>query len=60
MSAPHSRLFETSLSALLLADREEAEAQPTVRIPGEQSKPMGVRNIDDGIPGGSPCGYIVS
>jgi hypothetical protein len=58
MSAPHSRLFEASLAALLLADAEEEHPQPTALAPGQRHKPMGKREIRAEIGGSSPVGEV--
>jgi hypothetical protein len=53
MSAPHYRLFETSLAALLLADCDEEQPSAGVPAPGQWHNSMGSAKIgEDGKGGG--------
>jgi hypothetical protein len=51
MSTPHSRLFEASLAALLLADRGEEELPAAVPAPGEWYKSVGSHKIRADVEG---------
>ena len=52
MSTPHSRLFETSLAALLLADCDEEEPVPT---PWQWHNSMGSNKIREVPKGSAPA-----
>jgi hypothetical protein len=58
MSAPHCRLFETSLTALLLADCDEEELAATVPAPGQWHKSMCNNKIGEGAKGSAPTEEI--
>jgi hypothetical protein len=55
MSAPHCRLFETSLAALLLADCDEEELGATVPAPGQWHNSMGNNKIGEATKGSAPA-----
>ena len=51
MSTPHSRLFEASLAALLLADCDEEELAATVPATGQWHNSIGSSKIDEDAKG---------
>jgi hypothetical protein len=55
MSTPHSRLFEASLAALLLADCDEEGLAATVPAPGQWHNSMCNNNIGEDAKGSAPA-----
>jgi hypothetical protein len=55
MSAPHSRLFDASLAALLLADCDEGELSAPLPAQGQWHKSMDNSKIRTSIEGSAPA-----
>ena len=55
MSTPHSRLFEASLAALLLADCDDEELSAPVPAPGQWHNSMGSAKIGEDGKGSAPA-----
>jgi hypothetical protein len=55
MSTPHSRLFDASLAALLLADCDEGELSGPLPARGQWDKSMGNSKIRASAEGSAPA-----
>jgi hypothetical protein len=55
MSTPHSRLFDASLAALLLADCDEGELSASLPALGQWHKSMDNSKIPTRVEGSAPA-----